>query len=306
MNQSPRLAVTVVTPNLNLGLYLSQTVESVLDNLSPGDEYFIIDGGSNDGSIEVIRQYESRLTGWVSEPDQGYADALAKGFARATGDILCWINSGDLLLPGALDSARQALFDTGAEMVFGDDFYIDEAGHVIAFSRGYVKDLQNAMLYGAWTPLQDACFWRRELYERVGGMNPAIRYAADFDLFLRMALHGTCQSVPLTFGAFRRHAGQKSISGSDVYRRERDDLRRAVLDGLPGFKLGKALHCAWHKAAIRWRVHVSQRRWRRDDLVGQPVEKLSCRQYWPLEAGRNRPVAKEHNALRRFITTFLP
>ncbi len=300
------LKFSVITPNLNLVSYLPQTIESVVHNLCPGDEYFVIDGGSNDGSVEIIRQYESRLTGWVSEPDQGYADALAKGFARATGDILCWINSGDLLLPGALDSARQALFDTGAEMVFGDDFYIDEAGRVIVFSRGYVKDLRNAMLYGAWTPLQDACFWKRGLYERIGGMNPAFRYAADFDLFLRMAIHGTCRYVPLTFSAFRRHAGQKSISGSHAYRREREDLRRTVLDGLTESKLGQSLRCTWHEAAIRWRVRVSQRRWRRDDLVGQLVEKLPCRQYWPLEAGQNRPIAKERNALRRFVTAFLP
>ncbi len=297
------LKFSVITPNLNLAPYLDRTIESVLHNLSSGDEYFVIDGGSNDGSTEIIRRYESQLTGWLSEPDQGYADALAKGFARATGDILCWINSGDLLLPGALDSARQVLSDTGAEMVFGDDFYLDEAGHVIVFSRGYVKDIQNAMLYGAGTPLQDACFWRRELYERVGGMNPAVRYAADFDLFLRMALHGTCQYVPLTFGAFRRHAGQKSISGSHVYQREREDLRRAVLDVLPGSKLRKSLRCAWHGAAIRWRVHVSQRRWRRSDLVGQLVEKLPCRQYWPFEAGSNRPWEKK---LTRFADGSFP
>jgi len=278
-----------VTPNLNLGSYLSQTIESVLVNLSHGDEYFVIDGGSNDRSIEIIRQNKSRLTGWVSEPDQGYADALAKGFAGATGDILCWINSGDLLLPGALDAVRQALTNTGADMVFGDDFYIDEEGQVIFFSRGYVKDLRDAMLYGAWTPLQDACFWRRDLYDRVGGLNPRLRYAADFDLFLRMAMHGICRYVPLAFSAFRRHAGQKSISGSDKYRKERMDLRRAELDGLPESKLGQSLRCAWHEAAIRWRVYISQQRWRRDDLVGQPVEKLLCRQYWPLEAGSNRP-----------------
>jgi glycosyltransferase involved in cell wall biosynthesis len=285
--------ISIVTPNFNMGSYLAQTVESVVRNLSPGDEYFVIDGGSNDGSVEVIRRYESRLAGCVSEPDRGYADALSKGFSRATGDILCWINSGDLLLSEALEAARQALTETGADMVFLDDFYVDEEGQVIFFSRGYVKDLRDTMLYGGWTPLQDACFWRRELYERVGGMNPCLRYAADFDLFLRMALQGTCQYVPLTFSAFRRHAGQKSISGSHAYRRERDDLRRGVLDGLPGSKLGKSLRCAWHEAAIRWRVHVSQRRWRRNDLVGQSVKKLPCRQYWPLEAGSNGPLQKK-------------
>ncbi len=261
--------------------YLIQTVESVLSNLCPGDEYFVIDGDSKDDSVDVIKRYESRLTGWISEPDRGYADALAKGFSKATGDVLCWINSGDLLLPGALNAARRALTETDAEMIFGDDLYVDEDGRVIFFSRGYVKNLQNAMLYGGWTPLQDACFWRRSLYERVGGIDPSLQYAADFDLFFRMALRGRCQYVPLTFSAFRRHAGQKSISGSDAYQAERVNLRRAVLDRLPGSQLEKSLRCLWHGAAIRWRAHVSQPRWRRPDLVGQPVEKLHCAQYWP-------------------------
>lgn len=110
-----------VTPNLNLGSYLSPTINLVLANLSPCDEYFIIDGGSTDGSVDVIRKYKPRLTGWVSEPDNGYADALAKGFARATDDILCWINAGDLLLPGVLDAARLALTETCAEIIFGGD-----------------------------------------------------------------------------------------------------------------------------------------------------------------------------------------
>jgi glycosyltransferase involved in cell wall biosynthesis len=274
-----------VTPSLNLGRYLAATIDSVLANLSPGDEYFIIDGGSSDGSVDLIRGYGSRLTGWVSESDRGYADAIAKGFARATGDILCWINAGDLLLPGALDAARRALTETGAEMIFGDDLYVDEEGLVIFFSRGYVKDLQSAMLYGGWTPLQDACLWRRDFYERVGGINPSLKYAADFDLFFRMALHGRCQYVPLTFSAFRRHAGQKSISASDAYKKERISLSHAALERLPGSQMGKSLRLLWHGAAIRWRVHVSQRRWRQPDLVGQPVDKLHCRQYWPMETG---------------------
>lgn len=276
--------ITVVTPSFNLATYLQGTICSVLDQGYSNLEYIIIDGASTDGSVGIIKSFENQLTGWVSEPDKGYADALAKGFTRATGDILCWINAGDLLLPGALDAARRALIETNAEMIFGDDLYVDEEGRVIFFSRGYVKNLQSAMLYGAWTPLQDACFWRRDFYERVGGINPSLRYAADFDLFLRMALHGRCQYVPLTFSAFRRHEGQKSISGSDAYQSERINLRRTVLDRLSESQLKKSLRLLWYGVAIRWRIHVSQRRWRRPDLVGQPVEKLRCYQYWPMEA----------------------
>lgn len=119
---------TVVTPNYNMGSYLAETIESVLANLESGDEYFIIDGGSTDESVEIIRHYENKITGWVSEKDCGYADALAKGFARANAEYQCWVNCGDLLLPGALDEARTRLAEKDSEMIFGDDVYVDEVG----------------------------------------------------------------------------------------------------------------------------------------------------------------------------------
>lgn len=275
------MRISVVTPNFNMARYLPETIESVLANLALGDQYFIVDGGSTDGSVEIIRSYEDGVNGWVSEPDRGYADALAKGFARAQGDMLCWINAGDLLLSGALDAAREALHKTAADMIFGDDFYIDEDGRVLSFSRGYVRDLQMAMLYGGWTPLQDACFWRRELYERVGGLDSNLSFAADYDLFLRMSLRGKAAYVPKAFSAFRRHIGQKSISGSADYREERARVRQRELGHTRSTAPVKLMRSLWHQAATRWRVHVSQRRWRRQDLVGRPIAQVSCRSYWP-------------------------
>jgi glycosyltransferase involved in cell wall biosynthesis len=174
---------SVVTPTFNTGHFLAETIESVLDNLCSGDEYFIIDGASTDNSIDIIRSYESQISGWVSEPDSGYQEGLAKGFRRCSGEFLCWINSSDLLLSGALESASKALVDTKADLIFGDDLFIDEDSCVICRSYGGVNSLRNAMLYGGWTPLQDACFWRRSLYERVGGMNVQMKYAADYDFF---------------------------------------------------------------------------------------------------------------------------
>jgi glycosyltransferase involved in cell wall biosynthesis len=279
------MRVSIVTPSYNLAPHLDETLGSALRNLRPGDEYFVIDGASTDGSADVIRRYADRLTGWVSEPDRGYADALRKGFAQATGDILCWINAGDLLLPGALDAAREALEATGSDMIFGDDFYVDEEGKVISFSRGYVRDLRAAMLYGGWTPLQDACFWRRSLYERVGGIDPALRYAADYDLFLRFAMSGKTTYVPKAFSAFRRHAGQKSISGAPAYKRERAIVRRRELERAGDPPLGRVLRTTWHGLAVRWRVRVAQRRWTRDDLRGTPIGALTCQAYWPPASG---------------------
>lgn len=273
---------SIITPNFNMAGFLGETIESVLANLSPGDEYFVIDGGSQDNSVDVIKRYESRLTGWVSEPDRGHADALAKGFSRATGTILCWINSGDMLLAGALDGAKRGLDETGAEMIFGDDLYADEDGRVIFYSRGYVRDLKDAMLYGGWTPLQDACFWTRALYERAGGIDPLLRQAVDYDLFLRMAMQGTARYVPLTFSVFRRHGGQKSIAAADAYRAEREAIRKRQLAQVSEPALQKMISQAWHGLTIRWRVHVQQPRWRRPDLVGRPMSELRCRQLWPI------------------------
>lgn len=281
------LKFAVVTPSLNMRRYLRQTVDSVLRNLNPGDQYFIVDGGSTDDSQEIIRDYAASLSGWVSERDRSYAEAIAKGFARTTADLMCWINVGDVLLPGALARARELLEESNADLIYGDDFYIDEEGAVLAFARGYVPDLRRALLYGAWTPLQDACFWRRDLYQRVGGLDGDVRYAADYDLFLRMAQAGNCLYVPEAFSAFRRHPGQKSIAFSPQYNAERESIRRRELGHVAGNAIVKTAATAWYKARARWRAHVSHRLWsrRRRDLIGRNIEELRCGSYWPMPRG---------------------
>ena len=248
---------TIITPNLNMARFLPETIESVLINMVPGDQYFIIDGGSKDGSVEIIRHYESRLSGWVSEHDCGYADAIAKGFSRATGDYLCWINSGDIYLKGALNVARRFLSNTEADLIFGDDLYIDEQSRVISHSWGSVRSLRRMMLFGGWTPLQDACFWRRSLYDRVGGIDSTLKYAADYDFFLRASLAGQCVYVPKIFSAFRRHEGQKSIYGSTEYEAERQYCRRQSLRRQNVSGLNRVLLEPFYWVAVRWRCHVA-------------------------------------------------
>lgn len=277
--QSIRGSFTVVTPSMNMGRYLAETIESVAENLRAGDEYYVIDGGSSDQSLQIIRSYDQALTGWVSEPDNGYAHALRKGFDSCRTDFMCWINAGDLLLPGALDHARSALEESGADCIFGDDFYIDDASRVISFSRGYVRSLQRAMYYGGWTPLQDACFWRRTLYERVGGINRDLRYAADYDLFLRFSGNGICKYVPQAFSAFRRHAEQKSIGGAKSYARERAACRRRELSRLQDTALRKALLSAYYWIYVRFRARVLHRLWDLPALRGVPVASLTAGSY---------------------------
>src|SRR5438105_4962957 len=278
------MRISVVTPSFNMAPYLEDTIALVIGNLRAGDEYFVIDGGSIDGSVDIIRRHEGRLTGWVSEADAGYADALAKGFARATGDILCWINAGDLYLSGALHAARNLLTED-LDMIFGDDFYINEENRVLSYSRGWVPDLRMATLYGGWTPLQDACFWRRELYQRIGGIDRSLRYAADYDLFLRMALAGRTGYVPFTFSAFRRHAGQKSISGSAAYERERRRIQAREIGAYRTAPALKTLSYGIHRVAMSARARLAPLAWRRPDLAGQLVTSLPCAAYWPVASG---------------------
>jgi glycosyltransferase involved in cell wall biosynthesis len=278
------MRVSVVTPSFNMAPYLEDTIKSVVSNLRAGDEYFVIDGGSTDGSVDIIRRHEQSLTGWVSEKDAGYADALAKGFERATGDILCWINAGDMYLSGAFDAARGLLVGD-LDMVFGDDFYIDEKNRVLFYSRGWVPDLRMATLYGGWTPLQDACFWRRDLYRKIGGIDRSLQYAADYDLFLRMAIAGRTGYVPLTFSAFRRHLGQKSVSGAVAYNVERKRVRSREVKACGSASVQKALYRGINRVAMSARARLAPLAWRRPDLVGQLVTTLPCASYWPATSG---------------------
>ena len=272
------MRISIVTPSFNMAAYLEGTIASVIDNLGEGDEYFIIDGGSTDGSVDIIRRYQSHLTGWVSEPDDGYADALAKGFARASGDILCWINAGDMYLSGALDAAR-GLLSGNLDMIFGDDFYIDENSKVLSYSYGWVPDLRMATLYGGWSPLQDACFWRRDLYLKVGGIDRTLRYAADYDLFLRIALACRAEYVAITFSAFRRHAGQKSVSGSKAYLDERRRVRAREISAHRSATVQKALYRGINRIAMSARARLAPLIWRRPDLAGRLVTSLPCGTY---------------------------
>jgi glycosyltransferase involved in cell wall biosynthesis len=270
---------SVVTPNFNMDRFLGETIESVLRNLRAGDEYLIIDGGSTDESIQTIRSYETRLTGWVSEPDSGYPDALRKGFARSRGQYQCWINSGDLLLDGALEVAREQLETTGADFIFGDDFYVDESGTVLGFSKGHARSLRNSMLFGGWTPLQDACFWRSDLYNRVGGIDGTLEYSADYDLFLKFSVLGKCAYVPLAFGAFRKHEGQQSIVEASRYAGERERCRSRMLEVLGISRSQKSVFELYYWIATRFRGHVLYPMWNIKSLVGASVQTLRAQAY---------------------------
>jgi len=268
-------AFSVITPNLNMGHYLEETILSVLKNLKEGDEYFIVDGGSTDNSLEIIKKYEGYLSGWISEADDGYAHALAKGFSRSGNPFQCWINSGDFILQGALDKARSILTESGSDLIFGDDIYINEKGYIIEITNGDAKNLKLAMLNGGWTPLQDACFWRASLYQRIAGIDVALKYAADYDLFLRMSLAGKAHYSPHIYSAFRKHAGQKSIKNKSQYKREREESRVRELKKIYAGKfLSRWIISSYYWIRIRWRVRIRKTKIDSSGFIGRHITEV--------------------------------
>lgn len=224
----PLPTLSIVTPSYNQAPYLDQTIRSVLDQGYPGIEYRIMDGGSTDGSVEVIRRHEGKLTGWVSEPDAGQADAIARGFALCGGEVLGYINSDDYYLPGALRAAGEAFAaDPDLDLLYGDLVFVDPAGEPLVID--VLPDYQWADLARICVIPQPASFWRRRAYVAAGGIDPSFYFSLDYDLFLRMAARGRVRHIPQLMAAFRFHPEAKTSRAQD--RRAGEDrllLRRTL------------------------------------------------------------------------------
>ena len=207
--------VSIVTPSYDQSRYLENTIQSVLNQDYPNIEYILVDGGSTDGSLEIIRQYSDRLAWWVSEKDRGQTDAINKGFAQAKGDILAWLNSDDTYEPHAISEAVGFLHDSPkVGLVYGDANFIDENGHVIgrfpAAQTSY-KRLRRGYVH---IP-QQASFWRADLWRKVGPLDPSFYFAMDYDLWVRLAALAPVQYIPRPWANFRLHSQGKTITADD-------------------------------------------------------------------------------------------
>ena len=203
--------VSIVTPSYNQASYLEAAMLSVLEQSYPYIEYLVIDGGSTDDSVELITQHTGKLAYWVSEPDRGQTDAINKGFARANGKYLAWLNADDLLNPTAVGEAVDFLENhPEVGMVYGDADYIDPRGRVVgrfpAAQTGY-----SARRRGYVDNTQQTAFWRRVLWQRVGPLDPSFTFAMDYDLWMRLAKISKLQYLPRPWAQFRLHEDSKTL-----------------------------------------------------------------------------------------------
>lgn len=198
------LRITVVTPSLNQGAYIETAIRSVLSQGYDNLEYIILDGGSTDGSIEIIRRHEAQLAHWDSRPDDGPAEAINRGLARATGDILAWLNADDAYLPGALHAAAAALTERpDVALVYGEGWYIDEAGARIEPCRFVRRQFERRYLVNKDPILQPAAFWRRALWDRTGPLDTSLRWVFDWEWFIRAHAHGRFLYLPRDLAYYR-------------------------------------------------------------------------------------------------------
>ena len=212
--------ITVVTPSYNQGEYLEETIRSVLLQGYPNLEYFVIDGGSSDDSAAIIARYEPWLSGWVTETDDGQTHAILKGFGQATGDLLGWINSDDRLAPSALTAvARSCNGHPEAGLVHAKCSFIDAGGQPLPSHAGREFDLVET-IRGNNCVAQSSAFFRREAYERVGGLDVTLHYIMDMDLWLRLGLAADVVFVDECWSQFRRHDASKTGQGDLAFARE--------------------------------------------------------------------------------------
>jgi glycosyltransferase involved in cell wall biosynthesis len=227
--------LTVITPSFNQGRFLTETIESVLNQGIPGLEYIIVDGGSTDESVEVIKKYEHHLAWWVSEKDRGQSHAINKGLEKATGRFIAYLNSDDVYLPGALHSALDMLTRTGSRWVAGGVIgFGSEEMQVHEWHRPKVPETLLDCLTSRFQAAQPGHVWSREMLASVGGFDESFRYLFDINLYASLLARGEhCVPLDRPLAGYRFHASSKTVAEGSLFEVEWDRIRDYFVPTLP-------------------------------------------------------------------------
>ena len=213
------ILVSIITPSYNQAKYLEQTITSVLDQTYPSIEYIVVDGKSKDGSVDIIKKYADKLAYWVSEKDKGQADAINKGFSRATGEIIAWLNSDDYYLPETVQAAVK-IFEENPDvvLVYGNMLAVDENSvtfNTMNYRQLTLKDLLCFNIIG-----QPAVFMRRSALLQTNGLDATFHFLLDHLLWIQIAKQGKILHVNQTWAAARYHSEAKNVSKAAEFGRE--------------------------------------------------------------------------------------
>jgi glycosyltransferase involved in cell wall biosynthesis len=221
--------ISVISPSYNQAQYLETTIRSVLNQEYPSLEYIIIDGGSTDGSADIIRRYSSHFSYWVSEKDNGQSHAINKGFAKASGEIMCWLNSDDYFEHDTLSFvADYFTANPGVDVLCGGKHNVDAEGNIVETFKGhYTGRRQLASYWRGYKMHQPSIFWRRRVYEQIGDLDERLHLTMDFDYWLRMSRKFELRSVDRALSYATIHPQQKTGDNFAGYKRAqlRDVMR---------------------------------------------------------------------------------
>jgi glycosyltransferase involved in cell wall biosynthesis len=257
----------MVTPSFQQGHFLERTLRSVLQQGYPLLEYVVMDGGSTDGSIDIMQRYGSSLARWVSAPDGGQAAAINEGFRDTTGSIMAWLNSDDLLLPGSLAFVgRYFASHREIDAIYGHSLVIDEEDRQIGFWTLPRHD--GATLRWMNIVPQETLFWRREIWERVGGLDPSFEFNIDWEMLTRMQDAGArFARVPRFLGAFRLQPDQKHQHMMAVGRAEAAVVRRRIHGPFTDDDASRAVWPFFIRQAVRDRAYRTLTKWPRQQVA---------------------------------------
>jgi len=262
--------VSIITPSLNSARFLEEAIQSVIAQDYPRVEYLIMDGGSTDGTLDILRAHAQQLR-YVSAADSGAAEAINKGLAGARGEIVAWLNADDTYLPGAVSKAVEALAaNPDAGMVYGEGYWLDAEGKVLGSYP--TEECDRESLGRECCICQPSCFMRREAVRSVGGLNPQLRASFDYDLWIRMAQRYRFARIPEHLATSRMHAANKTLGQRETVFRESMELLARHYGYVP----------------VRW--VYGQLMFLRDgrDQFFEPLRRSAWTYLWALAAGLRR------------------